>query len=285
MGSVDDGVFSSISHQAAVTSLLILNFLITVQTSSIEACPKGLFLLDRAPTSSSPYSTSGSSRTCVEVCPLGFYPSIKLMNKPTFSDLRAGNATRGALLRCLPCPSSCTTCLGLKPQSCFVCDDQWIQKHKSGFEHENKATLRATMQTVSSDCAHLEKIINRKQKRVFPVKSRSIGTAVLLVILSGMFSAILVFSLYRLHWERRRATGSSSSGCASMLDWISRFCERKKYSAITTEDRSERATWSCADEEEATIFATNTVKFRDGNIPLSARESRVAEDLSSDFDN
>jgi len=228
------------SRRTAVTMIFVMSCSFTVLTSSIEACPRGLFLLDRAPFTPSPYSTLASSRTCVEVCPLGFYPSITLTNETTFSDLNAGSAEHHALLRCTACPSSCTTCLGPQLGSCYLCDEQWIREHAADYKHRTKEVAKATTNSTTADCRRLERIISRKQKRVLP-ESRSYGTAVLLVILAAMFSAVLVFSLYRLHWERRRDNAASlSSGCTSIFDWIPRFCERKKYSAIKNEDVSQR---------------------------------------------
>jgi len=253
----------------------------TTSSSIFEVCPRGLFLLDRPPKSpSTPYLTPASSRTCVKVCPLGFYSSIKFKNKPSFADLHSGHPRRQAALLCLPCPSQCTACLG--PKSCFVCDATWIQKHSAAFQHETKADQEKILISSRDDCHTWEKIVNRDHKLVSSEKSKSLGTVALMVALAAMFSAVLVFSLYRLHWERRQGSRGSNGPtiCRSSWDWITGCWERKKYSAITSD---ERAMWSKT--EETTIF--RDVEFRDGtgNSSASRSETGVAQAEDSDFDN
>jgi len=254
----------------------------TTSPSIFEVCPRGLFLLDRpAKGPSTPYLTPASSRTCVTVCPLGFYSSIKFKNKPSFADLHSGHPGRQAALLCLPCPSQCTACLG--PKSCFVCDAQWIRKHSAAFQHESKADQEKLLISSRNDCHTWEKIVARDRKLIYSEKSnKSLGTVALMVALAAMFSAILVFSLYRLHWERRQGSRGSNgpSICRSSWDWITGCWERKKYSAITSD---ERAMWSKT--EETTIF--RDVEFRDGtgDTSTSRSETGVVQAGDSDFDN
>jgi len=239
------------------------------QPSSNEACPRGLFLLERGSSDplplpmSSPSMSSSSNRVCVKVCPLGFYHSIKFKNKPTFSDINSGSGTQHASLRCIPCKSECTVCLGPRPSSCFVCDQEWVQKHKSSFAHETPVERQNDLNATTHDCQVVVDINSRQHKRQFSqVKGRSIGTVALLVALSAMFSAVLVFSVYRLHWERRRRGNGVASTNASPFQWLTRCWERKKYSAIRAQPtNSDRATWSNA-EEESVIFSSEDLDIR-----------------------
>lgn len=231
---------------------------------SQEECPRGLFLLERGSSSLfSPIMSSLSSlstRDCVQVCPLGFYHSITLKNKPTFADLNSGSGNRHASLKCLPCKQECTACLGPRPDSCFVCSDQWIQKHKSSFGHETLAQRKADLNSTSHDCHIVGKISLREQKREFSGirKKRSVGTVALLVALSAMFSAVLVFSVYRLHWERRHRGNEGTNARCSVKQWFWRCWERKNYSAISADQLSaERTTWSAADQETVTFSTEN----------------------------
>lgn len=261
----------------------------TDQSVNIKVCPRGLFLLERSPTSATPYSTmQASSRTCVTACPLGFFPSIHFTNKPSFTDLNSGSAKQQAVLRCESCPSQCTTCLGPKPDHCFVCNQTWVQEHQAAFIHGDKEMEKSAGNS-DSECRAWQKISTRHLKSAKPrSRSQSVGTAALLVVIIAIFSAVLVFSVYRLHWERSRGTATSSStGCAVIYNWMPSCLRRKKYSAIRTDERFDRASWTAGDEEQEIFSAGNGIQYRDNISKTSGRDLKtIAEghSTSSDFD-
>jgi len=249
-----------------VAVMVILSTSMTEEASAGKACPRGLFLLDRAPTTSPPFLMSSSSsvsstRLCVQVCPLGYYSTIVFKSKPSFSDLNAGSANRHASLQCLPCKPKCTACLGPRPSSCFVCDPQWVQDHKSAFEHESQRESKSNLNSTFHNCQVWETISSRQQRREFNEKNgkKSLGTVALLVVLSAMFSAVIVFSIYRLHWEKRHQGNRGTLSEPSFIHWFSRCWERKNYSAISTQGNSERAMWTNT-EEESIIFSSDNLE-------------------------
>lgn len=275
-----------------VTVTILLNESVSMTDDSVDVkvCPRGLFLLERSPTSATPYSTmQASSRTCVIACPLGFFPSIHFTNQPSFSDLNSGSAKQQAVLRCESCPSQCTTCLGPKLDHCFVCNQTWVQEHKAAFIHGDKA-MEKSAGASDSECRAWQKITSRHLKTAKPERSRSVGTAALLVVIMAIFSAVLVFSIYRLHWERSRGTANSgSTGFALVYNWMPSCLRRKKYSAIRTDDRFDRASWTAGDEEQEIFSADSGIQYRD-KLPAPKSTGRdlktIAADhsMSSDFD-
>jgi len=235
-----------------------------------EDCPRGIFLLDQTSLPSSSMSSTSSSssasstRLCVQVCPLGFYPSIAFKNKPSLSDINLGSNEKHVTLQCLPCKPECTACLGPNTSACFVCDAQWIKKYKSSFKHESKSERLVILNATTNDCQLWHTISSNQRKREFQHKhkGRSLGTVALLVVLSAMFSAVLVFSLYRLHWEKRRQGNQCARSDTSPLRWLKRCWDRQNYSVITTnQGTSDRATWTNS-EEESVIFSADEVSTR-----------------------
>jgi len=249
-------------------------------TETIKECPRGLFLLEVDSIPPEPYTTMASMRSCVITCPFGYYHSIQFKNSPSFMDLNSGSPERHATLKCSKCPSKCTVCFGIRQDQCWRCSSHWVQEHHADFAHYGGHQLNTSvvMSSNGSDCQIYDQLqsipINRN-------RHHSLGVVTLLVIISAMFSAIVVFTSYRYFSEWQKGSSTSIMKKFLMPVNVVRNClERKKYSAIHTEDT--RSGWtSRSNQEESLQFvpASAAVKFS-GNSRLN---NRVMGD-DSDFD-
>lgn len=244
---------------------LLLSFCGLTEQSLRTECPRGLFLLKR-PTSPasppSPYDTPASGNSCVLNCPAGFFPIINFTNSPSFSDLNSGTKERQAILKCAACPSECTVCFGPKTESqCYVCPHGW-QGNGTAVRPTSDAKRPPSAKNLQG-CKRWKKLQKLGSQRSHNRNGHALGTAIICVLIAAVFSAVLIFSAYRLRWERKHSHESANSTSCVFIpwDWVKAFARRKKYTTLSTIDGAERALWR-KEGDESSVLTSHEVKIR-----------------------